>query len=359
MAEGYEFAVFHCYEHGEFRVRKKSGEIGLQEPCPTCKALCVRAMPFALDLELSSKCNARCVMCPRGKDDFSRKIGDMSGDTFMHILEEIRLWNKKQPHTVRWMWLHMFGESIAHSHFVEWTNALADAGVDSLAVSTNAMPLNSKLAEGILASKLHRLIISLDGVSRDTYESIRRGAKFEIVRDNVDNLLKVAGKRAALGRRIPQIWIQILKLDANQHEWLAMVRKYTQNPRIRAISPRGRQYRDIPGVPGGRVFCKSVERFGGQYDAEQNKGWDGAKNRRLTCKKPWERLSVWWDGTVPSPACCYTANSDEMLGSVADGKNSLHGIWLGPRFQKVREEFTKYQNSKGKEGILPELCRNC
>jgi len=316
-------------------------------------------MPFALDLELTNKCQGACLMCPRGQDDFGRKIGDMTEKTFRNLTEEIGHWNQKQPHTVRWAWLHMFGESCAHPRFVEWTNQLSEAGVDSLAVSTNTMPLKKKLIDDILASKLHRLIISLDGVSKETYESIRRGCKFETVQKNVDNLLKAAKIRSGLGRKIPQIWIQILKLDANEHEWLAMVRKYTKNPRIRAVSPSGRQYRDIPGVPGGRVFCKSVERFGGQYNAEQNKGWDGANNRRISCKKPWERASIWWSGQIPSPACCYTADSKEILGNIGDGKNSLHGVWLGKPFQKVRAEFAKYQKSEGREGILPELCRTC
>lgn len=365
MAKGYELIIYHCYQCGEFRVRVPSGESKLLEPCPKCKTLCVRAQPYAVDIEFTNRCGGLCKVCPRGRDDFNRKIGDMSEKTFNYLFEEIKDWNRKQPHTFRWSFLHMFGESIGHPKFVEWINKLGaeliddGAAVTTLAVSTNGMPLNEKLIDDILASELNRLIVSFDGVSAETSKKIRPGVKFDRVQANVDLLLKKARQRAGLGRRIPSIWIQILKLNENEDEWLAYARKYTGNPKIRKVTPKDRQYREIPSVPGGQVFFKTVERMGYLDELERHKGWDGHKRRRFRCKKPWERASIWWNGEVPSPACCYTADSDEILGSIADGQNSIHGIWLGPKFQKVREEFAKYQESKGEKGILPELCKTC
>lgn len=369
--QGYELIIYHCYSCGEFRVRVKSGESKILEPCPKCKVPSVRAMPFALDIELTSRCGGGCVVCPRGSDNFGRKIGDMSEETFRSLLTEIGTWNRKQPHTVRFSFLHMFGESIGHPHFVEWVNKLAappmrsgekvvsGGGIGSLVVSTNGMPLNEMLSKDILASGLHRLIVSLDGVSKETSAKIRPGVKFDRVQKNVDDLLRYARQRSSLGRRIPSIWIQILKLNENEDEWLEYARKYTQNLKIRTVTPKGRQYREIPGMKGAKVFFKTVERMGGAVEVEHHHGWDRANRRRYTCKKPWERASIWWDGTVPSPACCYTAESNEFLGVVGPGKNSLHGIWLGPRFQTMRREFAEYQKSKGGRGVLPELCRNC
>lgn len=365
MAKSYELIIYHCYKCGEFRVKVPSGKSKLLEPCQKCKTPCVRAMPFALDIEFTNRCSGMCKVCPRGRADFGRKIGDMADGTFTHLVKEISNWNRKQPYTVRFCFLHLFGESIGHPRFVEWTNKLAaplnedGAAITTLVVSTNGMPLSEWLINDILASRLHRLIVSLDGVSKETSKKIRPGVNFDRVQRNVDTLLKLARARSALGRRVPSIWIQILKLNENEGEWLAYARKYTENPRIKRITPKGRQYRDIPGVPGGKVFFKSVERMAKLDELEQHKGWDGHKRRRFTCKKPWERASIWWDGSIPSPACCYTAESDTIFGTLADGKNSLHGVWLGPAFQHVREQFAKYQNSDGKSGILPKLCRNC
>lgn len=365
MAESYEFIIYHCYKCGEFRVRVESGKSKLLEPCPKCKIKCVRAFPLALDIEFTSKCGGRCITCPRGQDDFSRQIGDMSQETFAPLLKELHAWNTKQPNTIRECFLHMFGESVAHPRFSEWVNKLAlpveegGAGISTLIVSTNGMPLNESLARKILELPLHRLIISLDGMSKEILEKIRRGVKFEIVQKNVDTFLKLARQRSALGRQIPSIWVQMLKLNENEGEWLEFARKYTQNPRLRTVSPKGRQRRDIPGLPGGKIFLKTVERMGFMDELKQNKGWDGADRRRFTCDKVWKRASIWWDGRIPSPACCYTADSKEILGDIGGGKDSLHGVWLGEKFQAVRREFALYQKSKGEKGNLPELCKNC
>ncbi len=151
-----------------------------------------------------------------------------------------------------------------------------------------------------------------------------------------------------------------MKLNENEDEWLEFTRKYTGNTRLKAVTPKGRQRRPIPGLgEGSAVFFKTVERFAGQFDgAREHVGWDEADERRLTCDKPFKRASIWWDGRIPSPACCYSADEGPILGSVTDGQ-SLHGVWMGGEFWEVRREFLKYQKSKGEKGELPELCKNC
>lgn len=365
MAKGFEFNLYHCYKCGEFRVRVPSGEMKLLEPCPKCETECGLAMPYALDIEFTNRCGGQCMMCPRGKG-LNRSIGDMSEDLFDNLAGEIRDWNTKQPNTIRMCFGHMFGESVTHPMFVPWVNRLATktskggSGLGTIIVSTNAMGLTKELGEAILASKLHRLIISIDAVSKETLKKIRPGLNFERVQHNIDEFLLAARKRSALDRKIPSIWVQILKLDANKDEWLPFARRYMQNAKLRVITPKGRQYREMPGLPGGKVFFKTVEAFGGQYaDAATNAGWDAADHRRDSCQKHLGRMSIWQNGVVPEPACCYTADADNMLGTMEYSRNSLHGIWLGDRFQAVRRQFTLYQQTKGRQGVLPVLCREC
>ena len=363
MTTKYENVLFECRncEGKVFRVHKEVDTIGIFEPCPDCKKLCIRRLMEALDIEFTNSCpGVQCKMCPRGKADYSRKVGFMTEETFGPLCAEIAKWNKIQPGTVKLVWEHLFGESLLHPKFIEWTDRLYRAGVGTVMVSTNAMPLDGKLASHILASSLHRLILSVDAVSKEAYEKIRVGGDFDKVQANVDRLLMLAKQRASHGKRNPQIWIQLLKLNENEEEWLEFTRKYTGNQRLRAVTPQGRQRRPIPGLgEGSAVFFKTVERFGGQFpEAKEHVGWDGADKRRFTCDKPFKRASIWWDGRVPNPACCYAADEGPILGSVTDGQ-SLHGVWMGEPFREVRREFLKYQKSEGEEGELPELCKNC
>lgn len=368
MPKKYENVLFECSDcERVFRVHKPVGEIGIFEPCPDCKKPCIRRLMEALDIEFTNSCPMACTCCPRGKADYSRKVGFMTEETFGPLCAEIAKWNRIQPRTVRLAFLHMFGESVAHPKFCEWVNRLSlpvkqgGAGLGTTIVSTNAMPLDGKLASAILASSLHRLILSVDAVSKEAYEKIRIGGDFEKVQKNVDQLLTLAKQRVSHGLRNPQIWIQLLKLNENEDEWLEFARKYTGNARLKAVTPKGRQRRPIPGLgDGSAVYFKTEERFGGQNDeAREHVSWDGADRRRFTCDKPFKRASIWWDGRIPNPACCYAADEGPVLGSIADGQNSLHGVWMGEAFQEVREQFLKYQKSKGEEGELPELCKSC
>ncbi len=362
MTKRFENILFECLDCKKvFRVHKEVGTIEILEPCPDCKKLCIRRLPEALDIEFSSSCGGvTCICCPKGQPDYSRKVGYMSEGVFGPLCTEIAKWNEIQPGTVKLVWTHMMGEAISHPHFCEWTDRLTLAGVGTVMVSTNAIPLDTNLSSAILASSLHRLILSVDAVSKATYEKIRVGGDFDKVQENVDRLLMLAKKRASRGLRNPQIWIQLLKLNENEDEWLEFARKYTGNARLKAVTPKGRQRRPIPGLgKGSAVFFKTVERFAGQFDgAREHVGWDEADERRLTCDKPFKRASIWWDGRIPSPACCYAADEGPILGSVTDGQ-SLHGVWMGEEFWEVRKQFLLYQKSKGEKGELPELCKDC
>jgi len=194
---------------------------------------------------------------------------------------------------------------------------------------------------------------------------------------NVDGFLKIARRRHKEDLKNPQIWVQILRLKENEDEWLKFVRKYTGRPRITDIA----KYQDIKGLPNAVVFAKQVERYGGQVDGERHPGWDGADRRRDTCRKPWDRMSIFWNGDVG--LCCYDANAQVVVGNLrrnaagkansihaqvvvgnlrrnAAGKaNSIHGIWLGNKMSAIREDWKRWQKTKGKEGRLPILCRDC
>ena len=72
------------------------------------------------------------------------------------------------------------------------------------------------------------------------------------------------------------------------------------------------------------------------------------KKRKVTCRKPWWRMSVQWDGTVVP--CCLDYNNKLVLGNVKD--QTLTEIWNGPRMKELRREFLS-----GK--VTNPLCKDC
>lgn len=69
--------------------------------------------------------------------------------------------------------------------------------------------------EALINSGLNHLIISIDGVTQETYEKYRRGGKLDLV---LDNLRKLIEAKKRLGLKTPYLVWQFLTFEHNQHE---------------------------------------------------------------------------------------------------------------------------------------------
>lgn len=313
----------------------------------------VAPFPTALDIELSNACNLKCPMCPRTMPGFREhrgKIGHMSDRIFGRIHRELA----KRPGQCLLIWLHLAGESLLDPQFVERVNLLAATGADTL-VSTNVTPLTEELAQRILNSSLHRLILSIDGTTKETYESLRVGADFDDVMGKVDRLLDMARAMEAKDQRHPAIWLQCLRMDDTEAEVKAFVRKYSDS------EEPPQKYQSLRGIEHGRVFLKMHESFANQVEP-RGYGWDRAsgRGRRFTCRKPFSRATILSDGGMS--ICCYDLQGRCVVGSLEN--NSIKGIWHSKPMQEIRQGFEKAQKQKRAKrkvdnGLFPELCREC
>lgn len=313
----------------------------------------IAPFPTALDIELSSACNLKCPMCPRTMPEFKKhrpKTGHMSDHIFEHIYEELM----DHEGQCQLIWLHLGGESLLDPQFVERVNLLAETGADTL-VSTNVTPLTEELARNILNSRLHRLILSIDGTTKETYEGLRVGAKFDDVMGKVDRLLEMARQMEAKNQEHPAIWLQCLKMDDTQEEVEAFVRKYSDS------EEKPQKYQSLKGIEHGRVFLKLHESFASQVEP-RGYGWDEAsgRGRRFTCRKPFKRATILSDGGMS--ICCYDIQGRCIVGTLEN--NSINGIWHSKPMQAIRDGFDKAQKQKRSrrkvdEELFPELCREC
>ena len=96
-----------------------------------------------------------------------------------------------------------------------------DAGIYTI-VSTNAQSLSPDLAKAIVQSGLNRIIVSMDGLTQQTYQSYRRGGSVEQVYEAL-RLLRYYKNQ--LKSRM-QIELQCLRLKTNEYEWQSMRRQY-------------------------------------------------------------------------------------------------------------------------------------
>ena len=270
------------------------------------KKLSPETMPFAqaIHIEVTNACNLKCVMCPRLTMD--RKVGYMDRLLFEKIVSQLA------PHhrILEGVALMGLGEPLLHKELEAFSRIAARAELPNVYTSTNGVLLTEQRSESLLSQgAFERIIISLDGATKKTFETIRAGAKFETVYQNVETFL-----RMKKGRRTPTTSLQILLMEETEGEL--------------------RDFCDywVPLLgPSDEILVKEIDTFGGQVDDRRTD-----KNRepspRFACRQLWRDMSISWDGWVT--VCC-----KDVLYKLAVGNADripLEEIWRSQKWETIR-----------------------
>lgn len=170
-------------------------------------ATVLRSLPSVVTLALTTHCNNRtpCVICDRNTRPAS---GDCEVDG--GILEKVT----PLLQTARYVLLHCGGESMFSRHFDEVIARIEPPTRVSFA--TNAMLMHNKRADRMLEKDIMAgFVVSLDAATRETYEIMRPGSKFDIVVANVAYYIAQAKR---LGRTETNVRLNMTLCQANIHE---------------------------------------------------------------------------------------------------------------------------------------------
>jgi len=200
-------------------------------------------------------------------------------------------------------------------------------GFKGTGFATNATHLTRKKSKELLESGLDTLIVSLDGIKKETHESIRR-VNFHKVMKNVLDFIDV---RNASGRT--KVIVRMIRQDANREEW-EEYRDYW----LQKLDPH---YGDqVAGydVWGTEVEEKRLQRF--------NRLQEWSQTKKQVCPDLLERMLLLINGDVL--LCC---GSSQIMGNVL--REDPEVIYNGPGFSRHRELM--------KQGKLTDLecCKNC
>jgi sulfatase maturation enzyme AslB (radical SAM superfamily) len=136
--------------------------------------------PTMLELELSNKCNLKCIMCPE-------RLSSQKSTLSMPVLSEDLILNElKQiiPHlkTVKFLGGEPF---LIDVYFKIWSLILDINPKCIIQIQTNATVLNDNI-KNLLQKGRFRIGVSVDSFERKTYESIRINAHFDSVMTHVN-----------------------------------------------------------------------------------------------------------------------------------------------------------------------------
>ncbi len=290
----------------------------------------VWGLPWTLTIEPTNRCNLECPECPSGLGALTRPLGAMREEDFRRLVDEVA------PHAF-YLQLFFQGEPFMNKELIGMIR-YAHAKRMYVSVSTNAHFIRNGTARAILSSGLDRLIVSLDGLTEETYRAYRIGGSLAAV---TGALNAIAAERAAAEPSRMELVLQFLVNRRNEAE-LPRLKSFARAFRARVaiktmqISTPGNAQRFLPA---GERYRRYRMADGALVPKS------GMKNR---CAQLWERSVVTWDGTVVP--CCFDKDAAHPLGSLRG--RSFRDIWRSGAYHAFRSRILR--NRKG----VP-MCTNC
>ncbi len=270
--------------------------------------------PLTLAIESTAKCNLFCPMCPRENIYFPPK--DMEMGLFRKIIDEGREFLEfAVPYGV--------GEPLLNPEIHRMLAYCRQAGVPT-GLSTNATVLTEDASRKLITSGLDYIIFAFDGATRETFETYRKGADFEKVRNNILTFLRV---KRELRSKIFCI-IQMVALKENRREIPSLIRMWR-----------------VDGIDEIRIKKDEVHNEGSAIPGDN-------LNRppmKHPCYLLWRGpMYIHYDGTVFP--CCYIY-PDHPIGNAS--RESLDRIWNSEKMIQLREAHVS-GNLNGYRA-----CQNC
>ena len=301
----------------------------------------VKSAPVSMHIEPTTACNLRCTTCGRTYSS-DLNLGTMALDVFKEILNQFPfLLGSHQVQTG--LLMTGLGEPFLNKNLVEMIRYAKSIGHPYVHTITNGTLLNESTRQGIVESGLDHISVSMDGATKETFESIRVGASFEKVVSSVKDL---ARRRENHDR--PFIDLNITIQDQNRNE-LQRVADLALEMGVDRVSAR---VLNAEFARGEAALTRGIA------DKELELAIRYAKGKRLQfryadddsdpCVYPWIWPYVTWDGYVTP--CCYKSDPREFnFGNVLE--SPFEDIWNCETYCEFRRALVG-ENP-------PEICRQC
>ena len=167
-------------------------------------------LPFKqLNLPVTDRCNLKCPMCPKQGTQKSADM-DIPDDVLQQLLLDL------SPE-VCGVLVQGTGEPLLYGDLCNVIR-LAKSRISpdgEVGITTNATLLNDSRAAELMETGLDFIYFSIDGASKQTYESIRIGASFEAV---ISNIRRCVHYRNAQGLTKPRFMMNFVIMGRNYRE---------------------------------------------------------------------------------------------------------------------------------------------
>lgn len=222
------------------------------------------------------------------------------------------------------------GESFLNPAFYEMLELAADMGFFTL-ISTNAsLPLD---IDRLAKTKIGKLIVSMDGISEESYDKYRINGNYKQVLANLRAMASIPSLSRAL------VW-QFIVMRHNEHE-IPIVKKEAASLGISLELKTVQIYH-----PDEISYLPQNPRYSRYKITNQDFEIKTALLNR--CRRLWLQPVINQDGQMA--VCCYDKDVSIPIGSIDE--HDFIELWLGEAMMRMRRQILSNRAS------IP-ICRNC
>jgi pyrroloquinoline quinone biosynthesis protein E len=302
-------------------------------------------LPIKMDFENVSRCNLHCDMCQVVTFEKNKRAEDMSIEEFVSILDandglfEIKIQG--------------IGEPFLQKSFIDMVKYAADKYI-WVRSTTNATLLHGdENHRKIIDAGIGELQISIDGVTKEVYEKIRKGSNFHLVSENCKKINDYCDE---IGSDRTRMWT-LLQND-NFDELYGFVgfakelgfKRLTISMDVNGWGDEGWSQKNEKKRVSDRITQDDIDALlaqAGEAGIDLS-FWDISAKYTMTnpCPWPFERAFVSSDKKVVP--CCMIGNPDIYnFGSALE----FADVWNGEAYAAFRKSHL--------DGQIPKMCQFC
>jgi radical SAM protein with 4Fe4S-binding SPASM domain len=274
----------------------------------TAMNLVRRRFPAVVRIETTNACNARCIICPHR--DLRRAIIRMDDRLYHRLIDECSQAGCREVH------LHNFGEPLLDKQLEDRVSYAKGKGIRKVKIFSNGSLLTPDRAAGLIKAGLDEVKISFDGATQEEFEHIRPPLKFDVVVENIRQLVKLRNE----AQSSMKIHVACCSTTDKQGT-MQMLEKL------------------VDGFSFGKIHNWS--------SGEQATGHG---RLRKPCSRLWRTITILANGDVA--LCCLDYDGRHLLGRI-DEKTTIAEVWNSSDYRKVRK---CHQNARQDEIAL---CKDC
>ncbi len=263
------------------------------------KSLEVRDYPLLVDLELASRCNLTCPMCPTVTEEFIEKRvkpfkkGLLDTNLALRIIDEIA----GKVHALRLSWV---GEPTLHGKLIDIARYAKGKGIKEVSFLTNGTKLHLAYFKKLAEAGVDWITVSIDGMG-EAYNRIRKPLKFDETLQKIRDIKKYKDEH---GLTKPVIKIQGV--------WPAV----RDNPEL--------FYNTFAPITDLIAYNPLIDYLHKDKDIVYEEGF--------ICPQHYQRLVISANGKAAM--CSNDDNVDMVVGDA--NLQTIHEIWHGEKLNEIR-----------------------